>query len=138
MSEWWCLLKHNVHFDVSAWLQAAVEGKPHPLNNSLKDQSADLSDDSRDDDLIEGSEGEDGGEEEEEGGFSGIKMESVKDIIAKARFAESYLRGGTGELGENLDELAQMVSEKESKETEGIHTHSLCSTDVRLADTECT
>lgn len=67
--------------------------------------------------------GEGGRESEEEvgGGFSGIRMESVKDIIAKARFAESYLRGGSGvELGENLEELAQIVEEEEPKAEEGV------------------
>jgi len=34
-------------------------------------------------------------------------MESVQDIIAKARFDESFLKGGSG-LGEDLEELATM------------------------------
>jgi hypothetical protein len=44
-------------------------------------------------------------EEEEEAGYGGIKMASVGEIIAKARFNESYLHVNLG-LGENLEELA--------------------------------
>ncbi len=88
-------------------------------------------DSSDSDDSVGGRESRDGSEEsvggetddeEEGGGFSGIRMESVKDIIAKARYAESYLRGGTDtEVGENLEELAQMVDDDlEPKEEDGV------------------
>ncbi len=118
------------------FVQAGVETKAHPLANNLKSVGAantptcDSSDSSDSDDSVgrresrEGSEESVGGgtdDDEEGGGFSGIRMESVKDIIAKARYAESYLRGGTdADVGENLEELAQMVDDdQEPKDEEG-------------------
>ena len=52
-------------------------------------------------------------EEEEERGYGGIKMASVGEIIAKARFNESYLHVNLG-LGENLEELANRFGSKEN------------------------
>ena len=52
-------------------------------------------------------------EEEEEGGYGGIKMASVGEIIAKARFNESYLHVNLG-LGENLEELASCFGSEEN------------------------
>lgn len=45
-------------------------------------------------------------EEDEGRGFGGIKTVSVKEIIAKARFNESYLHVNFG-LSEDLDDLAR-------------------------------
>ena len=52
-------------------------------------------------------------EEEEEAGYGGIKMASVGEIIAKARFNESYLHVNLG-LGENLEELATHFGSEEN------------------------
>ena len=52
-------------------------------------------------------------EEEEEAGYGGIKMASVGEIIAKARFNESYLHVNLG-LGENLEELATHFGNEEN------------------------
>ena len=52
-------------------------------------------------------------EEEEERGFGGIKMDSVGEVIAKARFNESYLHVNMG-LGENLEDLAKHFESEES------------------------
>lgn len=46
------------------------------------------------------------GEGEAGRGFGGIKMASVREIIAKARFNESYLHVNLG-LSESLDDLAR-------------------------------
>ena len=46
------------------------------------------------------------GEEDAGRGFGGIKMASVREIIAKARFNESYLHVNLG-LSESLDDLAR-------------------------------
>ena len=51
--------------------------------------------------------------EEEEKGFGGIKMDSVTDIIAKARFNESYLNANLG-LSENLQDLASHFQSEQS------------------------
>ena len=108
-------------------MQAGAEGKTHPLTastlkgvSSTNIHNSSGAGDGRDAGGAGGVGGDAGEEEEEEGGgFSGIRMESVKDIIAKARFAESFLRGGSGvDLGENLDDLAQIV-DQECKE-EGV------------------
>lgn len=48
-------------------------------------------------------------------GFGGIKMDSVKDVIAKARFNEFYLHANLG-LSENLEELASHFQSKENGE----------------------
>ena len=101
-------------------MQAGVKplsAKGHPLGASLKDaiDSHSLFDNDESGEEGEGEEGEDD-EEKEDGGFSGIKMESVQDIIAKARFAESFLKGTpTLGLGENLEELAQLVDEEQKQ-----------------------
>ena len=103
--------------------QAGVKplaGKAHPLGASLKDANVPHSpvDNCESGEDGEGMEEAEDVEEEEGGGFSGIKMESVQDIIAKARFAESFLKGTpTLGLGENLEELIQLVDE-EQKESE--------------------
>ena len=52
-------------------------------------------------------------DEEEERGYGGIKMASVGEIIAKARFNESYLHVNLG-LGENLEELATHFGNEEN------------------------
>ena len=105
-------------------LQAGTESKPHPLAAStLKSVASTNTHNSSEGggggDACEVGEADEG--DEVEGGFSGIRMESVKDIIAKARFAESFLRGGSGvDLGENLEELAQIVNNQECKQEDGV------------------
>lgn len=48
-------------------------------------------------------------EEEEEGGYGGIKNQSVDEIIAKARFTETFLAASvTIGLTDDLDELAKL------------------------------
>ncbi len=59
-------------------------------------------------------------EEEEElegygGGFGGIVMSSVEDIIAKARLAESCMTATTAGLSDDLEDLAKLVSEDEEE-----------------------
>lgn len=56
-------------------------------------------------------EDEEDSDDEEEGkrGFSGIKNQSVDEIIAKARFTESFLAGSASiGLTNNLEELAKL------------------------------
>ncbi len=112
-------------------LQVSGENKDHPLASNMthKDTSCDDGESregSEESDVGGAIDDEEGGaiDDEEGGGFSGIRMQSVKDIIAKARFAESYLRGGT-DVGENLEELAQMI-QQEPKEEEGRRVCTLC------------
>lgn len=50
---------------------------------------------------------EDDDDEERIGGFGGIRNQSVDDIIAKARFTESFLTASAG-LTDNLDQLAKL------------------------------
>ena len=58
--------------------------------------------------------GEDVDREGEAGrGFGGIKMASVREIIAKARFNESYLHVNLG-LSESLDDLARHFENEEN------------------------
>ena len=74
----------------------------------------------------EGEGEESGGEEEEEeeeeedsaGGFSGIRNHSVDEIIAKARFTESFLTMSAASVGltDNLEELARLGEEEEEEE----------------------
>ncbi len=68
---------------------------------------------------------EEGDEEEEEseeeggttGGFGGIRNQSVDEIIAKARFTESFLAASVSiGLTDNLEELAKL-GEMEDKGT---------------------
>ena len=56
--------------------------------------------------------------EEDMGGYSGIKLESVQDIIAKARFTETFLSGASAGstmagVSDSLEELAALVEEEE-------------------------
>ena len=74
-----------------------------------------------DDDPEQKEEGENDGEEEEEAGYGGIKMASVGEIIAKARFNESYLHVNLG-LSENLVELATHFESEEN----GAYTVCVC------------
>ena len=72
-------------------------------------------------------EGEEEGEgEESTGGFGGIKVSSVDEIIAKARAAEAFLNvPNAGLLGSSLTELAGLVEgekERENNETEELQT----------------
>lgn len=65
--------------------------------------------------------------EEEEKGYGGIKMDSVTDIIAKARFNESYLSANLG-LSENLEELAShFQSEQSNVQLLCLMVNSFCS-----------
>lgn len=53
------------------------------------------------------------GEDQEGRGFGGIKMASVEEIIAKARFNESYLNVNLG-LSENIEDLAKHFQNEEN------------------------
>lgn len=66
--------------------------------------------------------GEDGGKDEGKG-FGGIKMASVQEIIAKARFNESYLHVNLG-LSENLEDLAKHF-ENEQNSGKLLHNYIL-------------
>ena len=61
---------------------------------------------------------EDNSEEDDEdtaGGFGGIRSQSVDDIIAKARFTESFLAASVSiGLTNNLDELARLGEMEEN------------------------
>ncbi len=78
-------------------------------------------------------ESEEGGASDTEvgGGFSGIRMQSVKDIIARAKMEESFLKSGT-ETGENLEELAKMIQEPKEEDgtvcvcVYGVYVHMCC------------
>ena len=62
------------------------------------------------------SEGEEEEEEEEEiiGGFGGIRNQSVDEIIAKARFTESFLAASVSiGLTNSLDELAKLGEDED-------------------------
>ena len=55
--------------------------------------------------------GDEEGDEDDDavGGFGGIKNQSVDEIIAKARFTESFLAASSSiGLTDNLDELAKL------------------------------
>ena len=65
-------------------------------------------------------EGEEGG-----GGFGGIRMSSVQEVIAKARFAEAFNIASTVGLSENLEDLAKFVDEEQQQEEEGSGMSSL-------------
>lgn len=46
------------------------------------------------------------------GGFGGIKMSSVQDIIAKARIVEEFMSSRTAAgLSDNLEDLAKLVED---------------------------
>ena len=53
------------------------------------------------------------GDDEDASGYSGIKLKSVQDIIAKARMAEAFYNVPTAGLSDSLSDLAQLVEEKE-------------------------
>lgn len=57
-------------------------------------------------------------DDEDASGYSGIKLKSVQDIIAKARMAEAFYNVPTAGLSDNLSDLAQLIEEKESDGTE--------------------
>lgn len=64
-------------------------------------------------------------EGEEGGGFGGIRMSSVQEVIAKARFAEAFNIASTVGLSENLEDLAKFVDEEQQQEEEGTGMSSL-------------
>ena len=57
-------------------------------------------------------------DDEDTSGYSGIKLKSVQDIIAKARMAEAFYNVPTAGLSDNLSDLAQFVEEKEIDDIE--------------------
>ena len=53
------------------------------------------------------------------GGFGGIRNQSVDEIIAKARFTESFLAASASiGLTDNLEELARLGDGEEEREGE--------------------
>ena len=56
-------------------------------------------------------------EDDSRGGYGGIVMSSVEDIISKARVSEAFIKGVSGVgLSGDLEDLAKLVNEDEEKQ----------------------